>query len=161
MTHCSRRSGMLLRLITLTSIVGRVVREERQFEFADVSTLLGVYTAEGYKSACLGLFMCRNVWIPGSLVSPLRLNDSLELAVRHTVRVFGRESCLLTCRVLTRRLLLFDYRWASAGRVAVATLFAVRLVTWLILPEVICLSQRLSHACLRTSLTKVKPRMAH
>ena len=34
-------------------------------------------------------------------------------------------------------------------------------VTWLILPVVICLSQRLSHACLSTSLTKVKPRMAH
>ena len=33
--------------------------------------------------------------------------------------------------------------------------------TWLILPVVICLSQRLSHACLSTSLTKVKPRMAH
>ena len=35
------------------------------------------------------------------------------------------------------------------------------LATWLILPVVICLSQRLSHACLSTSLTKVKPRMAH
>ena len=34
-------------------------------------------------------------------------------------------------------------------------------VTWLILPVVICLSQRLSHACLSTSLIKVKPRMAH
>ena len=33
--------------------------------------------------------------------------------------------------------------------------------TWLILPVVICLSQRLSHACLSTSLSKVKPRMAH
>ena len=33
--------------------------------------------------------------------------------------------------------------------------------TWLILPVVICLSQRLSHACLSTSLIKVKPRMAH
>ena len=37
----------------------------------------------------------------------------------------------------------------------------VRTATWLILPVVICLSQRLSHACLSTSLTKVKPRMAH
>ena len=36
-----------------------------------------------------------------------------------------------------------------------------RTATWLILPVVICLSQRLSHACLSTSLTKVKPRMAH
>ena len=34
-------------------------------------------------------------------------------------------------------------------------------VTWLILPVVICLSQRLSHACPSTSLIKVKPRMAH
>ena len=38
---------------------------------------------------------------------------------------------------------------------------ATRRVTWLILPVAICLSQRLSHACLSTSLTKVKPRMAH
>ena len=37
----------------------------------------------------------------------------------------------------------------------------IRTATWLILPVVICLSQRLSHACLSTSLTKVKPRMAH
>ena len=35
------------------------------------------------------------------------------------------------------------------------------MITWLILPVVICLSQRLSHACLSTSLSKVKPRMAH
>jgi hypothetical protein len=33
--------------------------------------------------------------------------------------------------------------------------------TWLILPVVICLSQRLSHACLSTSPRMVKPRMAH
>ena len=33
--------------------------------------------------------------------------------------------------------------------------------TWLILPAVICLSQRLSHACLSTSRIMVKPRMAH
>jgi hypothetical protein len=33
--------------------------------------------------------------------------------------------------------------------------------TWLILPVVICLSQRLSHACLSTCRNKVKPRMAH
>ena len=33
--------------------------------------------------------------------------------------------------------------------------------TWLILPVVICLSQRLSHACLSTCLNTVKPRIAH
>ena len=32
---------------------------------------------------------------------------------------------------------------------------------WLILPVVICLSQRLSHACLSTSENKVKPQKAH
>jgi len=32
---------------------------------------------------------------------------------------------------------------------------------WLILPVVICLSQRLSHACLSTHELKVKPQKAH
>ena len=36
-----------------------------------------------------------------------------------------------------------------------------RIVTWLILPVVICLSQRLSHACLSISTHTVKLRMAH
>ena len=35
------------------------------------------------------------------------------------------------------------------------------IATWLILPVVICLSQRLSHACLSTYFYIVKPRMAH
>ena len=43
-----------------------------------------------------------------------------------------------------------------ARRVAVAP-----VDIWLILPVVICLSQRLSHACLSTNLYKVKLRMAH
>ena len=37
----------------------------------------------------------------------------------------------------------------------------VTIVTWLILPVVICLSQRLSHACLSISNYKAKLRMAH
>src|SRR3989337_1509798 len=37
----------------------------------------------------------------------------------------------------------------------------LRVVTWLILPVVICLSQRLSHACLSISNYTVKLRMAH
>ena len=35
------------------------------------------------------------------------------------------------------------------------------VVIWLILPVVICLSQRLSHACVSTNLYMVKLRMAH
>ena len=38
---------------------------------------------------------------------------------------------------------------------------ACMTATWLILPVVICLSQRLSHACLSTNLYTVKLRMAH
>jgi hypothetical protein len=38
---------------------------------------------------------------------------------------------------------------------------ALTIVTWLILPVVICLSQRLSHACLSISNYTVKLRMAH
>ena len=38
---------------------------------------------------------------------------------------------------------------------------AARQATWLILPVVICLSQRLSHACLSISTCTVKLRMAH
>jgi hypothetical protein len=37
----------------------------------------------------------------------------------------------------------------------------VTVDTWLILPVVICLSQRLSHACLSINLYTVKLRMAH
>ena len=37
----------------------------------------------------------------------------------------------------------------------------VEIETWLILPVVICLSQRLSHACLSISLNTAKLRMAH
>ena len=40
-------------------------------------------------------------------------------------------------------------------------LLGVKIVTWLILPVVICLSQRLSHACLSISNYTVKLRMAH
>ena len=53
---------------------------------------------------------------------------------------------------------------ASVGEADSAALgcrFGVKIVTWLILPVVICLSQRLSHACLSISNYTVKLRMAH
>ena len=37
----------------------------------------------------------------------------------------------------------------------------MKFITWLILPVVICLSQRLSHACLSINYFTVKLRMAH
>jgi hypothetical protein len=42
-----------------------------------------------------------------------------------------------------------------------ASALRCRIVIWLILPVVICLSQRLSHACLSISNYTVKLRMAH
>ena len=40
-------------------------------------------------------------------------------------------------------------------------IYVYKIKFWLILPVVICLSQRLSHACLSTSENKVKPQKAH
>ena len=67
-------------------------------------------------------------------------------------------------RLSARILIATVFRWVSDGSALLlfpGPLQACRRVTWLILPVVICLSQRLSHACLSTSLSKVKPRMAH
>src|ERR1700742_422790 len=50
------------------------------------------------------------------------------------------------------------YGGPSAGR---SSRGVPTIVTWLILPVVICLSQRLSHACLSISNYTVKLRMAH
>ena len=94
-----------------------------------------------------------------------------------------RESDSLCCsqKILIRRGNLVGCRWdlcpehycrnlacsqhvehgPHSPRRGVGMPLLVWTATWLILPVVICLSQRLSHACLSTSLTKVKPRMAH
>ena len=50
---------------------------------------------------------------------------------------------------------------ASVGCIIVSDSGVTIQVTWLILPVVICLSQRLSHACLSISLNTVKLRTAH
>ena len=58
--------------------------------------------------------------------------------------------------------------WVGLGLVDVLSAFLVPAAlrsgdvqTWLILPVVICLSQRLSHACLSINTYTVKLRMAH
>ncbi len=75
-----------------------------------------------------------------------------------TVAQLGSEKCVartgpssLGGRGSRRRV---GTRWHPGRR-------AHAIATWLILPVVICLSQRLSHACLSISLNMVKPRMAH
>ena len=56
-----------------------------------------------------------------------------------------------------------SFRWRRAhARLCVQIAPLSRCVeTWLILPVVICLSQRLSHACLSISIQMVKLRIAH
>jgi len=49
----------------------------------------------------------------------------------------------------------------DSGRVSLRASERTHEAPWLILPVVICLSQRLSHACLSACRIKVKPRMAH
>ncbi len=77
---------------------------------------------------------------------------------------FGALVCLAR-RVpsCVRRLALAAVRrWrVDSSPVSLSGETVVMIATWLILPVVICLSQRLSHACLSTSLKMVKPRMAH
>ena len=51
--------------------------------------------------------------------------------------------------------------FTCVGRVRADAMVQASHVTWLILPVVICLSQRLSHACLSISFYTVKLRMAH
>ena len=52
-------------------------------------------------------------------------------------------------------------REGAAAAVRPVARYPMPIATWLILPVVICLSQRLSHACLSTDFNIVKPRMAH
>ena len=94
----------------------------------------------------------------------LRVNNT---RVSDRLYLYGQESCLLsgspsatkfTLTLTCFSVLAFD---SGPAQVLLRWLCLSRRDTWLILPVVICLSQRLSHACLSTSLIKVKPRMAH
>ena len=56
------------------------------------------------------------------------------------------------------------FQFAASSVLSVVTWLLLRtrhFTTWLILPVVICLPQRLSHACLSISFYMVKLRMAH
>ena len=72
---------------------------------------------------------------------------------RRRRRALGRES---RAQSLKQSRCRADPLWAR-----IITCRKRAAATWLILPVVICLSQRLSHACVSTYRHKVKPRMAH
>ena len=97
------------------------------------------------------------------LFVPFLVDVCLSSLIRSVLphEVVLRAAILLNSlrRRVSTSLLVYDVRPTEP-------LFAVCVVrlmiaTWLILPVVICLSQRLSHACLSTRLNTAKLRMAH
>ena len=74
-----------------------------------------------------------------------------------------RKYSFITGTLLQRLLCDFDKNNKNTMKRAAYKAAAAYLliVIWLILPVVICLSQRLSHACLSISTYTVKLRMAH
>ena len=85
-------------------------------------------------------------------MSSLRRNcDSFELAYPATRGVLRIGETSVSTSSANRAL----------NRTKLSTGSINQIPTWLILPAVICLSQRLSHAFLCTSRLMVKPRMAH
>ena len=106
--------------------------------------------------------------VPWTAFLPVRRK---RLSFIRTLLQHGRLKILLVdCRSSDRQTEKLNYLFDLRAGLGTLRHFVARtqtsnslttIVTWLILPVVICLSQRLSHACLSTSLTKVKPRMAH
>jgi hypothetical protein len=88
----------------------------------------------------------------------------VSAALRRSVVVPSFDRVSLGSPALGRRSALqrMDGAKAPLGGPTRRSSVAARVTaTWLILPVVICLSQRLSHACLSTDLYTVKLRMAH
>ena len=70
----------------------------------------------------------------------------------HVVQVTLEETCFSLKSECNQR---YDVDDCGRGTVwATTTTTTTTTTTWLILPVVICLSQRLSHACVSTSLSR-------
>ena len=101
------------------------------------------------------------------------IRDAAIAAVSmHRGAIPQHYGCMSVCEVTIRKSVLATLQrllmqlqlkvWLNrAGCARVSVLGQTNKVTWLILPVVICLSQRLSHACLSISLYTVRLRMAH
>ena len=106
-----------------------------------------VYADAGVRSGVLARASARDrfLWVCTRCV---RLASAKSAAA---AALLGMQFCTPTMGPVHARLL----------RLASTSMFGPSHVTWLILPVVICLSQRLSHACLSISFYTVKLRMAH
>ena len=92
-------------------------------------------------------------------VNNTRVADRLYLYGQESCSLSSRPSATLYLRRLVRRTCCDDSGPVCSSTATGSCLS--RRDTWLILPVVICLSQRLSHARPCSCLIKVKPRMAH
>ena len=110
---------------------------------------------------------CRALYVPTVLFPDRFLCPCDRNSLPARIYQYGQEICQLTTGPLSLDFgdppgsSLLQLELGPATEISYRDLIQFRTVTWLILPVVICLSQRLSHACPSTSLTKVKPRMAH
>ncbi len=86
---------------------------------------------------------------------PCKVNNRITLLCDFGLRLLEAE-CVGEKRIWFELNALY-YCWQTVLSGSVQS----NVVTWLILPVVICLSQRLSHACLSINDYTVKLRMAH
>ena len=136
--------------LPVSSIFTRTVGADASWTATGRSVFQAFYLPSRVMCLCLG-----GLCFPCDLFSWLCL--SLNLRMLESLFVVWWPQC--HCSVEKISVLVWGF-WLCASR-RFALLFEPRRDTWLILPVVICLSQRLSHACLSTSQSKVKPRMAH
>jgi hypothetical protein len=107
------------------------------------------------------------IWAARRRLRPILRGPSGRLGanVQCRVNVCHRTSATRAPRPCGLRRTCDDDAVRAAGRrkfgLAQPPAATTTVATWLILPVVICLSQRLSHACLSTNLYTVKLRMAH
>ena len=149
-------SDFFLTISQLRSALGR----RAPFPSVCGSTMRILAKSQSIRVGISQYLVFRKLSSSSSLSSPVCVNVSLCLSQKILIRTGNPVECRWDLGSLNILLLTFDSRapppfpeWDDP--------IHVRTATWLILPVVICLSQRLSHACLSTSLTKVKPRMAH
>ena len=129
--------------VDFTHVVSRTVTMEphgacglQRLGSSEPSSVCGV-------AACWAVVITRSDWRIGCFQPMTTLYESTPF-----------RSANVVVAVYDARSVSFD-----GNRLSVVRGFTV--VTWLILPVVICLSQRLSHACLSISLYMVRLRMAH
>ena len=143
------------RMASRTAVPGTWRRETFQVQGSAPGSV--VSCLDGLHSPCDCISRSSNVdtfYRSGKVVGCL---PALEPVDKRVCRKKTDCSCFLKICLAARRL----SARGSVGAVLSSRFSKTTQVIWLILPVVICSSQRLSHACRSTGLLKVKPRKAH